>query len=709
MINTSCLSEIFPVQLTTIPELTAYQLNIRNDDLATIGGRLSFRLHKVFPGRWIWTYPWIITDAPQSEEAIMAEIEKLWQEHPTLFQGLLSLKRVSIWQPTAQVQADFAAKALWTEVKPAITQKLQEWSTDLPTIRISRTCSVRGWVVQGEPALSISVDSRILAKQDVQEYLRHKKSAEAILDLMVADKESSLKGIVVGLAGTVAEHRKRLLGLASTEASKSNIRKAADDEVVVQVSATGHLPYDYVARALQIIVRTSDYPKFNVDGKRVTKHLRLAPQQRSDCIRELSQIARNKQIISRAYNSSSHSRFFLNASTVRHTPNLLVGKNQRLSEIKDQAIRAGLQRSGFYKRVAAYDNTPIAIGVLNALPHIQPDTYTSRLLKEFEQLHFASRISHVETVTSTNRHQLDQAIHQLQASGAHILLALFPDEVSQSDDMRWGPYDHFKSLTVGGGISSQVVHQSTLQQSFTFALGNIALGMLSKLGNVPYVLADPLPYADIVVGIDVARRRKTRLSGSLNATAIARIYQSNGEFLQYAIHDAQLEGETIPPDVLHALFPPSIFTGKRVVIHRDGIYRGEEKQTLKAWAQQLNAQFHLVELRKSGTPRLYQYDRTGVQQPAKGSAIKLNDYQAFLVSSLPPFKDVTPYPIHVCSEPPFPIEHAIHSVLALTLLHYGSLRTPRMPITIHYSDEIAYLALKGIKPKNLEGNIPFWL
>lgn len=57
--------------------------------------------------------------------------------------------------------------------------------------------------------------------------------------------------------------------------------------------------------------------------------------------------------------------------------------------------------------------------------------------------------------------------------------------------------------------------------------------MLSKLGNIPYVLADPLPYADIVVGIDVARRRKTRLSGSLNATAVARIYQGNGEFLQY--------------------------------------------------------------------------------------------------------------------------------------------------------------------------------
>src|SRR5258708_236340 len=126
----------------------------------------------------------------------------------------------------------------------------------------------------------------------------------------------------------------------------------------------------------------------------------------------------------------------------------------------------------------------------------------------------------------------------------------------------------------------------------SFALGNIALGMLSKLGNIPYVLATPLPYADIVVGIDIARRRKTRLSGSLNATAVARIYQNTGEFLQYVIHDAQLEGETIPSDVLHTLFPPAIFAGKRVVIHRDGLFRGDEKQSLKNWATQLKAQFH---------------------------------------------------------------------------------------------------------------------
>jgi argonaute-like protein implicated in RNA metabolism and viral defense len=98
-----------------------------------------------------------------------------------------------------------------------------------------------------------------------------------------------------------------------------------------------------------------------------------------------------------------------------------------------------------------------------------------------------------------------------------------------------------------------------------------------------------------------------------------------------------------------------------------------------------------------------------VLQPLKGSAFKLSQHEAFLISSPPPSLQVTPWPLQIRCTSSFSIEQAIHSVLALTQLHYGSLRSPRLPISIHYSDEIAYLALKGIKPKDLEGNIPFWL
>ena len=151
------------------------------------------------------------------------------------------------------------------------------------------------------------------------------------------------------------------------------------------------------------------------------------------------------------------------------------------------------------------------------------------------------------------------------------------------------------------------------------------------------------------------------------------------------------------------------FKGKRAVVHRDGYYRGDEKETLRRWGEQIGAQFLLLEILKTGTPRIYAKNGNAVIQPPKASAFRLSEREAFLVSSLPPFKDATPQPLRIRTEPPFGIGEGLNSVLSLTVLHYGSLRPPRLPVTTHYSDKIAYLALQGIKPKNLEGDVPYWL
>src|SRR5690606_9951259 len=112
---------------------------------------------------------------------------------------------------------------------------------------------------------------------------------------------------------------------------------------------------------------------------------------------------------------------------------------------------------------------------------------------------------------------------------------------------------------------------------------------------------------------------------------------------------------------------------------------------------------------KSGAPRLYAYEDQRFAQPTKGSAFLLSDNEALLVSSLPPFKDATPMPLRIAADRPFTIEQALQSVLAMSTLHYGSLRPPRLPVTIHYGDRIAYMALRGIKPRNLSGSVPYWL
>ncbi len=707
--NTTVLVEVFPVQPAAIPFLVAYELQVRSGDLATMGGKLAYRLQKMFKGHWLWSERRIVTDSPQSDEALRPIISALWNEQPEIFQGLFAVQQDAAWRPTAQVQADFVARALFRDLQPEVNQVLATLSPDLGRIRIQRACEVRGWVVREQPAISISVISRLLAKQDLKTYARQNALPERLIGLIVADKLSGSKGEITGITGTVREHRERLLALTQREESKAIIQRAADTELVVHVRM-GRNAYDFVASALSIVVNTASYAKFGVDAKQATNALRLSPQARLDILVRIGRIFMSRKVVGTAYRSNSMPALFLNATDINFNPSLLLGGGSRISG--ERTLQASLRRYGFYKRSNAFpEGTPVRIAVLNAIPGSAVAVFLSRLQQELRTLRFASTISQVESITVTSRDELEKAVNRLQESLPHVQLALFSnvEEDGGEDESSWGAYHHFKSLTIGMGIPSQVVTQSTMNNQF--ALANIALGVLSKIGNVPFVLAEPLPYADIVVGIDIARRKKERLSGTINATAIARVYQGNGKFLQYAIHDAPLEGETIPSYVLQALFPQSVFAGKRVLVHRDGLFRGDERQTLKEWARRLRAEFHLVELLKTGAPRFYGLtsQNRGAQLPPKGSALKLNDHEAFLVSSLPPFASVTPYPLRIRAEAPFRIEDALHSVLSLTLLHYGSLRSPRLPITIHYSDEIAYLALKGIRPKELEGTLPFWL
>lgn len=158
------------------------------------------------------------------------------------------------------------------------------------------------------------------------------------------------------------------------------------------------------------------------------------------------------------------------------------------------------------------------------------------------------------------------------------------------------------------------------------------------------------------------------------------------------------------------MFPEAQFRGKRVLIHRDGLFRGREKESLIEWGTSIGAEMMLVEVIKSGAPRLYSYtSSSNVSKPPKGLCLRISDSEAILVSSPPPFGDATPRPLQIRTHGGISIEDACHSVLQLTLVHIGSKLCPRLPVTIHWADQIAEFALKNIKPRSLEGNRPFWL
>lgn len=697
-------TEVFPVRITDVTKLYAYRLNIKGD-ISTVGGKLSYRLRKTFPGHWVWTAGRILTDTRQEVAKIMEVVRELWNEQPKIFGNLLDIVEDSSWQSTSQMVADFVARGLFTDIDAEIRRVLAQKSQDLGNARVERVYDVRGWVVQNQPAVSISISSRLVYKQDLKQYIAARSTApEDLKGLLVADKSSSLKGEIAGITGKMNQHRERLLAMNPREETQELIEKAPDDELIISVKVERG-EYDYPASALRIIVRTEDFTRFGISSQQALKALRLEPGFRFRLVKEISDIAKKRLLINNAYSSQSSPALFITGSSVAFKPRFCFGGGQ--SRVYDEkSVLRYLRECGLYKRASKFVNTPIRLGIVNALPSTDLSMFITDLKRELAILDFKLEVVSQIKTQSCSQFDLEKAIGTLQNETPDILLSIVPDEYGENDE-EWGAYHRFKSLTVGQGIASQFVHGSTLGKKF--ATANIILGLLGKTGNIPFILAEPMPYADLVVGIDIARERKQRLPGSINATAITRIYFGNGEFLRYVIHDAPLEGETIPENILQGIFPVADFKGKKVVIHRDGYFRGDEKRVLLDWARKLGAIFYLVEVIKTGTPRLYALQDNVMQRLEKGHAFRLNDTNAFLVSSPPPFMDATAQPLRIQTQAPFTIEQAIHSILSMTLLHYGSLRPPRLPVTIHYSDKIAYLALRGIKPKNLEGNIPFWL
>ena len=715
--NNVIFAELLPINTAGLPKLFAYRLTIgENNSAKKIGGKLSYRLRQHFPGNWVWSNHKLISDRGKSEDELQKVLEILWRKEPDLFTHLHKITPYPDWQRTPEEIADFFSRGILADFQKQTKAILRAEEKDLGPAYVERNCDLRGWVVGDEPAISLSISSNIIYKKDLKAYAATLQDPQELLGIWVLVKEQGFKGEIVHFVGLMKHHRKRLLAISSDQRMQPFLRDAPEDEWVVKIRH-GQNHYDYPVSTLKVILKTGYLSKFGVNTKKALNAFRISPKDRFKMIRELrvqlSQFHGTKDKF--FYSSRTYPKGFLRGADVGFKPIVQVGNNQTCS---DKGVFQYLQKYGLYKRrtetisMGVIDaRPPPSMGVIDARRPPIPETSFGNQVKEIlSELGVRLKSVGREQITILSRSGLEKAIDRLQEKEPDVIVAIFPDSKESDEDSDDWFYGHFKSLTVGRNIAGQVIYHSTLNTQY--ALWNVALGLLGKTGNIPFVLADPLPYADLVVGIDIARERKQNLAGSMNVAATARIYFNNGELLQYAIHDAPLEGETLPDTVLHSLFPADRFAGKRVVIHRDGPFRGNEKQALYRLAKELGATFYLVEIRKSGAPRIYRAhngSKTDIRQPEKGTAFKLNAREALLVSSLPPFRTATPQPLYIRTEAPFTIEQAIHSVLSLTLLHYGSLRQPKLPVTIHYSDRIGYLALRGIKPKDLEGNIPFWL
>ena len=234
-----------------------------------------------------------------------------------------------------------------------------------------------------------------------------------------------------------------------------------------------------------------------------------------------------------------------------------------------------------------------------------------------------------------------------------------------------------------------------------------------------------MPIADYFIGLDISRRPKKNGQGSINACACVRLYGKHGEFIKYQLaSDSATEEEEIPAKILQNFLSSEKLKNKTILIYRDGVFRGNEVETLIAWGKAIGSRFILVECVKSQIPRLYDLsiqviqrkNKTGkiskLQASTRGLALKLSFSEAILVTTQVPENVGVPRPLRlkvIEDGLSADIETIVDITLKLTLLHHGSLKDPRLPVPLFGADRIAYRRLQGIYPDELEGNIQYWL
>ncbi|GAB5490706.1 MAG: hypothetical protein Phog2KO_09210 [Phototrophicaceae bacterium] len=684
-------TEVFPIDGAKIGQLCAYEISVKQGSAESFVDDLLLRLQKAFMGQWVWVGHHIITDNPPSPMQLDITLDILRKEFPALFGSIMAIQEHVNWQPTIEDAAKFMTKACIKKYDSTIREVLRSHGTRVKNAYVMRDYHLQGWEVDGQPALSFTIQSRLLYLQNAQ--ATSEKDID-ILNLQVIDKTNAQNiGLITHKIGKVKAQRERLLQTTTSPEMLGFIRDADEKEWVVTVKFDTY-SRDYIASALNIILTPNEYEQFSVDALAVEKAMLLKPDVMAKMVSSASDILKQEEIIGKAYNNRENSQHFIHLDYI---PEMEFAK-KKVRPYKIQTLAQEFVTHGLFSKHARFKDTPIRIAVINALDDAIATDFVEAMRRQMEK-DFGLSIEMIKerNVRVVSQKNLASALRAVEKENPHVLLACFSDEQVES-------YEYLKSLTLGKGIALQAIYEQTMNNPD--AMGWVMMGLLAKTGNTPFVLADPFESANLVVGLDWVRQQLTRGD---RVVGMSRIYRRDGFFMRYFMDIQDVETDAPAPiSLIQSLFPAPIFKGKRVMIHHQGQTPIALVEALYAWGEQLQAEFILVEIHTENQPHIYALQE-GISQAPWGSAYLLNPAEAFIVSSSPKIAEM-PQSIHIRIRfGELFIENAIYAVLALTLLNYGTSHIPRLPVTIQNADNIAEWLARGMLPNNINNDVPFWL
>lgn len=691
--------ELFPFEPNILPPLASYALRLSVPDIPD-ASRIVPHLARISGGNWLWVDGHFLTDSDVSPIQIEIALDMLRQQGLPL-EGIIGVEEDSKYAASFSAQAHYLERILIRPTEDDMRQALAKHALAIPNARIERDVRTSVWQVEGAPALALSIKSLVVLQAPLSDLL---EQGQELRGLQVCDRYAlDLQGEIVGITGTLGSQRQRLLDLSKRPLMRQLLQSAPDEERVVSLSTHGAI-YDYALSAL-FVVLNGDNPeqleRFKVPASAIGRHMRLAPALRSALVRAASEVLKTRGIIGNAYNARTHPHLF---SQIDFMPDCLFAEG-RVRPYKHASLANDFLRGKLYAKHPRFEDNPIKIAVINALDERALDFV--EVLRRLLEREFGFHIEMIKErrIKVLNEKNLESAVRVVEKEQPDVLLACFPN--SDHDDERDADAHNLKLLALGKGIATQVLYTRTLDDADATPL--VAMGILAKTGNLPFVLAEPLDYCDYVVGLGFVRENLTKFE---RITALARIYRNDGAFVRYAMQSVEVEhGESIPLSLIQAILPADILQNSGIILHHAGELSKDLLRLIGKWTKSIHASLAPIEIHRYAVPRLYHFDKAAksIGAPAWGSLFKLSDSEAFVVASSPS-ADSTPQPLRVrVIAHVLPVEQAIYSVLVWTLLHYGTQGMNKFPVTIHAHEDMASWTARGSLPKQTTGDVPFWL
>ncbi|MCA2940643.1 MAG: stem cell self-renewal protein Piwi [Microcystis sp. M113S1] len=722
------LSEISLLNLAK-PNLIVFRLTGEID--RETGNRLSYHFSRKIPDLaviwrdgffWVLVKPDISSPKPEFWRKSLDEIQKEIEDFRSYLWAFQWLQNP---EASPEVIADLARAILQKErcFSSGIVTKKQGAVVERKVLFWAETVEINNKI---KPALALSVKSGIFYQGTLEDFYenhpdRHHPE-KLLIGLKVIDIEKGSGATIEKLSGRIGEgeNRKKLIESATGSLSLYALEEAPDDQPIVSIRFKKKKTYDYALAALRPSITAETAQAFGVKYGELLKDSKIDFVKRKELLTKYKNQATDVlklygYQVEKAINSMSSSQksLFMTPRKSLTDTLLLFGKGKT-----EKLILPGLKKGGVFKRHQDYQERAINMVILN-IGNQKVDVFIEEVQTRLDLYGFDSDI--LETINlalfednySRTWANIEEKLNEVLCFSPDILLVFLPQSDRQADSQEEGSfYNRIYSHLLYRRVASQFIYEDTLKKESRLILNQIVPGILAKLGNLPFVLAEPIPIADCFLGLDISRRPKDNLPGTLNACASVRIYGSRGEFIRYQLEGEFIQGEEMPRRFLEKVLPVSSLKNKTVLIYRDGRFVNQEVENLLDRASAINARFILVECRKSQTPRLYNLVNKNLTPPTQGLTLKLSSREALVVTTQVDAKVGLARPLRLNVRPEgeqTSIESVIDATLKLTLLHHGALKPPRLPMPLYGADRMADLRLKGIYPSVLEGDRQFWL